>query len=151
MASASVIGALKERYETFTINSTAKLYFHEAPLVDGSGNQVNPPYVVLMDDGTEVAHEFEENPIETTRVRFEVYATTLASADSIASAIRYNGGTITAGSGMDSSESLPLTGMDHMNIDRLREQRWKEGARGTSATPVYRCSMQYEVVVKRTA
>lgn len=151
MASASVIGAVIERYETFTINSTAKIYFHEAPLRDGTGEEVHPPYVVLKDDGTEIDFEFEEAPIERTRLRFEIYATSLASADSIASAIRYNGGSITAGSGMDHTKTLGLTGLDHMAMVRLSEQRWQEGDRWASASPVFRCQMVYEVTAKRTA
>ena len=151
MASASVTGAVIERYATFTINSTAKLYFHEAPLRDTAAAAVAPPYVVLQDDGTTVDYEFEEAPIELTRLRFEVYATSLANADAIASAIRYNAGTITAGSGMDHTESLPLTGMDHMAMIRISEQRWQEGDRSTTGTPIYRISMRYEVTVKRTA
>jgi len=152
MASISVIGAVIERYETFTINSTAKIYFDEAPTRDGSGVAIVPPYVVLRDGGTSPDYAFERScVIENTTLTFEIYATGLASADAIASAIRYNGGAIDAGSGMDFATTLPLTGQTLLQMVRTSEQRNVEGGRGVDATDVYKVTMTYVVQTQRTA
>ena len=151
MASASVAGAVIERYGTLTFTPKPTLYFGEAPYRDGSGNPVVPPYVVLVDEGTTTEYDFEYHPVETTRLRFEVYALGLALADAIASGIRYDGGLVTAGAGMDFAASLPLTGMTLKAMVREREVRSVENARDGSSTDVYRVSMAYRVEVLRTA
>lgn len=151
MASASVTGAVIEKYGGFAFTPKPTLYFAEAPYRDGSGNAVVPPYVVLVDEGTVPEYDFEYNPIETTRVRFEVYALGLALADAIASGIRYDGGAVAAQAGMDFASSLPLTGMTLKEVVREREVRSVEKARDGSATDVYRVSMTYRVQVVRTA
>lgn len=147
----SVIAGVITRYETFTINSTAKIWFHKAPERDGSGAAVVPPYVVLQDDGTTPEYDFEFNPIETTRLRFEVYAATLAAADAIAAGIRYNGGAINAGSGMDFASAMTLTGQTLKEMVRESEQRFQEPQRGVTAGFVFRVRMAYKVEVQRTA
>jgi hypothetical protein len=151
VASASVVGAVIERYGTFAFTPKPTMYFAEAPYRDGSGAAVVPPYVVLVDEGTVPDYDFEENPLEITRLRFEVYALGLALADAIASGIRYDGGSVSAGSGMDFTASLPLTGMTLKEMVREREQRFVEQSRDGSSTDVYRISMAYRVQVLRTA
>ena len=146
----SVIAAVLARYETFTVNSTAKIWFYEAPERDGSGAAVVPPYVVLQDDGTTPEYDFEYNPIETTRLRFEVYATSLASADAIAQGIRYNGGAVNAGSGMDFAASLTVTNQVYKAMVRESEQRFQEPQRGADASRVFRVRLVYKVETLRT-
>lgn len=145
MPSASVTGAVIARYEAFTIAATVPVWFHEAPA------SASLPYVVLQDDGTRPEYDFEYNPVETTALRFEVYHTSLASADAVASAIRYNGGGVADGDGMDFADALDLTGQTFKRMERKSEQRFVEGPRSTSATPVFRVRMAYEVETVRTA
>jgi hypothetical protein len=147
----SVVAGVISRYETFTINSTAPIWFHEVPERTGAGAAVVPPYVVLQDDGTTPEYDFEYNPVETTRLRFEVYASTLAAADAIAAGIRYNGGSITAGAGMDFAAALTATGQTFKAMARESEQRFLEPQAGANAGPVYRIRLVYRVQMLRTA
>lgn len=154
MSSASVVGAVVERYAGFAVASTAPLYFGEAPLRNAAGAAVVPPYVVLVDDGTQVGYDLELNPFETTHLRFEVLAPTLAQADAIAAGIRLNGQPVAAGAGMDFCEmgtGLDLIGLSLKTMFRESERRSQEPDRGADAKPVYRVSMRYVVECQRTA
>lgn len=151
MASASVVGAVKERYESFTVAATVPIWFGYVPLKDGAGNAVNPPFVLLEDLGTTPEQDFEYNPVETTRIRFTIYATRLADVDATASAIRYNGGSISAGLGMDNAASLPLTGMTLKHVTREQEVRGVSTPPNLTAERVHYCQMTYAVDVLRTA
>lgn len=145
MASASATGAVIERYESFTIAATVPVYFHEAPA------SAALPYVVLTDLGTVPDFDLEYNPLERTTLEFHVYHTSLANADAVASAIRFNGGAVNAGDGMDFADDLPLTGQAYKAMVRRSEQRFTEGPRGPAATPVFRVVMRYTVDTLRTA
>jgi hypothetical protein len=146
MPSISVIGAVIERYESFAISATVPMWFHEVPAEEDS-----PPYVVLVDEGTTPQYTTEYEPLETTRLRFEIFHTSLAGADNVVSAIRYNAGAIAAQLGMDFAASLPLTGSNFLGMKRDREQRFVEGPRGLGGVPIFRVSMSYTVTAKRTA
>lgn len=145
MASASVTGAVIERYEGFTIAATVPIWFHEAPA------SASLPYVVLVDFGTVPEWDFEHTPMEQTTLEFHVYHTSLAAADAVASAIRYNGGDTAAGAGMDFAAALPLAEMELKRVERKSEQRFAESPRGAVATPVFRVVMRYVVDALRTA
>ena len=149
----TVPAAVLARYETFTINSTAPIWLHEAPLRDGSGDPVVPPYVVLHDDGTDRAETFEYYHWEVSRLRFEVYAASQAQADAIAAAVATNGGTVAAGSGMDYAAGLDLAaGMTFKGLRPDREpRRFQEGDRGGGADLVFRISLSYVAEVLRAA
>lgn len=141
---ASVIAAVLDRYDTFTVASTATAYFDEAPARDA-------PYVVVKDDGTEPTPDFKNNPIETTRLRFEVYGTTLTQADAVALGIRFNGGALDGGAGFDRASTLSVTNQTLLSARWLSEQRFQEGGRGPSAGIIFRVRCEYEIRMVRTA
>lgn len=150
MASASVIGACIERHDGFTYSPKPALYFGEAPYRDGSGNAVVPPYIVIPDAATTPEHQFEYRPYETTRLTFRVYALGLALADAIVLGIRFNGGAVDAGAGMDFAASLPLTGQTLKAMVWEGERRFVENARDGTSTDVYRVDVNYRVETVRT-
>ena len=153
MAAESVVGALIGRWSSVTTSGfPQKLWFGEAPLYDSSG-AVALPYVVLIDRGTTPDFDLEENPIERTEVTFEIYAVTLAEADSIAKRIKYGGAAFTAGSGYDFASSLDFASGIRLftnGVQRTREQRYREAARDGSAQPVHRIEIDYTVTTLRT-
>ena len=148
---ASVIAAVIERFNTLTFAAVPapKLWFDEAPLRDGAGATVTPPYVVLKDDGTVPDYDFELMSIEVTTFRFEIYAPGLAAADAIADVIRYGVGAIAAGMGFDFATTLEVTGQTLMQCVRDFEQRFQEADRGTDSKPVFRVRMRYRVQMQR--
>lgn len=151
MASASVLGAYLERYGTFTVAATVPLYVTFIPLKGATGLPVNPPVSVVEDLGTTPAFDFEYHPLETTRLKHTIYAVSDADVDSYVSAVRYNGGAVNAGLGMDFAASLPLTGMTLKQVTRDREQRGRVNLLTLYAAPVFYCSITYSIDVLRTA
>lgn len=152
MASSSVIGAVIERVEGFSFPADVTVWFDQAPLKDTSGAAVVPPYVVIHDDGMTPEFDFEHNvAFEVTNVRFEVYGLSLASVDAIASVIRYNGGAVNAGDGMDFASELPITRSVYKGCKpQPGERRFQEAARDGSAQLVFRCTKTYAVETQRT-
>lgn len=143
---ASVIAAVLERYDTFAITSTAVIYFDEAPARAAAGHVVEAPYVVLKDDGTTPDYDLHGNVIgETTLLRFEVYGDSLAQVDAISVGIRWNGGAVDAGLGMDHADSLTVTAQTFGGMFHEREQRFQETARGVNAGLIFRNTMRYRV------
>lgn len=151
MASASVVGAVKERYETFTIAATVPMYFGYVPTMTAADTPVNPPYILMEDLGTTPTEDYSGNPVEVTNLALTVYATQLSDVDATASAVRYNGGAVGSGAGLDRSASLPLTGMTLMRCVRRHEQRGATSTPNLTAQRVHFCRMEYEVQVLRTA
>lgn len=153
MSAESTIGALIGRWSSVTTTGyPTKLWFGDVPLYDGSG-AVALPYVALIDKGTIPDYDLEENPIEVTSVTFEIYAVTLAEADSIAKRLKYGGGSVSAGSGYDFASSLDFASGIRLftnGVVRTREQRYREAARDGSAQPVHRIEIDYTVTVIRT-
>lgn len=147
----SVIAAVIERFNTLAWGSPApKLWFDEAPIRDGAGAAIAPPYVVLKDDGTAPEYDYELNVLETTTFRFEVYAPTLAEADSIANTLKYNSQSIAGGAGFDFAAALSVTSYTLKSCVRDMEQRFQEGDRGADAKPVFRVRMRYKVEMLRS-
>lgn len=147
MASASVIGAVLEKYDLLTFSGRPPIYFDQAPAKTVGGAALVPPYVVLKDDGTAPDYTLDLVPVESTRVRFRVYALTLAAADAIAVGIKWDQGVPTARQGFDFAETLPLTGaslLDHGAV-RTREQRSRT-ADTLSGGPVYLVELSYTIV-----
>lgn len=154
MPSTSVIGAVIERVEGFTFSvAGVSIWFDQAPLKNGAGVAVVPPYVVIHDDSTNpIESDFEHDSVfEATALRLEVYALTLADIDSIITTIRYNGGTITQGLGMVFAATLPITGSDLKESLLVSEQRFQEGSRNVDGKLVFRCRAVYKITVQRTA
>jgi hypothetical protein len=151
MASASVLGAYLERYNTFTVAATVKLYVTFVPPKNSAEAAVNPPLGLLEDLGTEPTEDFELNPIEVTRLKHTLYAASDADVDSYASAVRYNGAGIGSGSGMDFAASMPLTGLTLLECRREREVRGRASFYSISAQPLFFCEMTYRITCLRTA
>lgn len=151
MASTSVPGGVIARIQSFAFPETVSVWLSEVPLRNAVGAAVVPPWVCVTDDGMTPDYDFELNPIETTQLRVEVYALTLAQADAIVAVVRYNGGGVAAGAGLDFAAALPLTGLTLKSCVRQGEQRAQETQRGTDATPVFHVTMRYEVECLRTA
>lgn len=152
MASASVIGCLIEYYGTLSFSGKPAIYFDEVPLVGTTtADKIAPPYVVMHDDGMTPEFDFEFNvPFETTQVRLEVFATTLALLDAYIDGIKYNGAAINAAAGFDFAVLNTYTKGVWMATVRTREQRFQESPRAAAAGLIFRGRLQYEVKVQRT-
>lgn len=155
MPSQSVIGAVIERYESFTFANRPAIDFDEAEIraVGGSSSSAltKPPYVILIDNGM-TPDDTQYITQEVTTLQFKVYGTSLAQVDAIVEGIRYNGGTQHGGAGMDFAASLPLLNynLTHMLVRRI--QRFTERERNDTANKVFRANMDYEVrTVRSTA
>lgn len=147
---ASVIAAVIERYEGLPVNGLAKIWFDEAPLKDGAGNPVRPPYVVLHDDSTDGSQDLEYYRWEDTKLRFEVWAPNLAEVDAIVLGLRFGGQGHRDRAGMDNADALTIAGQDFKACIWQGEQRFVERSRGADAKAVHRCRVRYEVSCQRT-
>jgi hypothetical protein len=150
---ASTIGAVVVRYNALTFaTKPSKLWLGPdgVPLRDGT-TAVSLPTVELIDDGTRVDYDFEENPLEITDFRFIVRAVTLAAADTIAAGLRYDGGAITAGSGFDFC-TLTITGQTSKSVIRQSEQRSRvSDIHDPEGKPVHQIVMRYQAQTLRTS
>lgn len=96
MASGSVIAAVVAKYETLTAAnfpgaSRPSIWLDEAPQEDGSGGQLRPPWVIVRDGGGVPRWDTGQNARVVSKFTLEVYANTLADADTIMAAILWNG------------------------------------------------------------
>lgn len=151
---ASVIAAVLDRLDSFTwtgVTPTPTVWFDEAPITDTSNAAVAPPHVVLHDDGTEPIYTLEYKCEEVTKLRVEVYATSLAQLDAMVNVIKYNGGGFTGGLGLDFADTLTIDNYAYLGMMRMSEQRFQEPSRQSAAKLVFRCRMQYECKTDRTA
>ena len=116
---ADVISATLTYYDTLSFSGRPGIYFDEAPAKTSGGAALTPPYVVLKDDGTTPDYTEEFVPVETTRVRFLVYAKGLADAVAVAAGIKYDGGTAVARQGFDfvAPADFPLTASAGVLLD----------------------------------
>src|SRR6185436_7831126 len=112
MADQSVISAVVTRYAAISFPVTKpNLWFADIPQTTSTGAVQELPYINLTDEGTtpDPGYDLEYNPVEVTRFRLEVYASTLASVDTIMWALKYGTGAVTAGGGFDFA-TLTITG-----------------------------------------
>lgn len=149
MATVSVIGGVIDLWGLLAFTPKPALYFDEATLDRTNTTVIS--YVVLHDDGTSVTYDVEYHPYETTKFRFDVYAPTRVLLEAIVTGIRYDTGGVTGRLGFDFTERLPVTGLDEIDVRRVREQRGQEPDRGVGGALVQRCTMSYEVTGVRTA
>lgn len=114
MPTTNVTAAVISRYEALTASNfpsstRPRIDFGDAAQV-ASGTQIRPPYVVLRDEGRDVkVLDFERNNLTTVKFAFEVYAASLDDVNTTVAAIRWNGGTVGAGSGFDHGTLSDLT------------------------------------------
>lgn len=119
MPTTSITAAVKTKYEALTAanfpsSTVPAIYFGTAPVVDGSGTQVRPPYTVFNEGAREVKPlDFERNNIVTIDLTMQVFANTLADVDTICNAIRFNqaigAGVVGDGTGFDYGTLSDLT------------------------------------------
>lgn len=147
MSTLSVIGAVTARIES--LNALPALYSFDAPpSVDNV--QVYPEYVLLADNGTNASYDFEHTVFEQTSLTITVYANTLAAVDVIVEKLKYNGGAIDAGAGLDFGP-LPALAVQYrdMEVRRLSERRFAAMTTGKFAQRISACEMQYRVSIYR--
>jgi hypothetical protein len=144
----SAYAAFVDRYNSLT--GAPKLYTFDAPVSDG-GTQVFPAYSVLLDEGTQTVYEFEHSVMEISEFVLMIYADTLAPVDAAVEIIKYNGGAIDAGLGMDFG-ALPTLSVSYKNLEvrRMREQRFA-AMTGKVAQRIHGCKLEYRVTLYRTA
>ena len=150
---ADVISATLAYYDTLSFSGRPGIYFDEAPAKTSGGAALTPPYVVLKDDGTTPDYTEEFVPVETTRVRFLVYAKGLADAVAVAAGIKYDGGTAVARQGFDfvPPADFPLDAAAGILLDggfvRTKERRSVVPDR-LDGSRVHLVELSYTVVVR---
>ncbi len=147
MATLCVIGAVVARLKSF--DSIPGVYsFDVPPSVDNA--QVYPNYCVVLDGGMRPTFELELTVMEQTDIDVMIYANTLEEASEIAEIVKYNGGAIDAGAGMDFG-SLPdlATQYRDMQVERVGETYFAATATGRSAQRISGCKLSYRVTLYR--
>ncbi len=147
MSTLSVVGAVKDRYNSLT-NVPTLYTFDAPPNVDAA--QVFVPYSVLLDDGTTPSYEFEHTVMEQTTFTLVVYAPTLNDVDTYVERVKYNGGAIDAGLGLDFG-ALPTldTVYKKLEVRRMSEKRFAASRTGRGGERVHACEMVYRVTLYR--
>lgn len=153
---ATLVPSVIDKYELLTAanfpsSTRPPIYLDEAPQVTAAGAQLRPPYVVAsVDSSAEVELCFESDGVETTRVTFEVYATSVADLDTTIAAIRFNGSSVATAAGFDAGSLPSLTDgvLLSMLIDRT-PTRHHDGT-DRDGKNVYRGELAYTVTVQRT-
>lgn len=150
---ADVISSILTYYDSLSFSGRPGIYFDEAPAKTTAGAALTPPYVVLKDDGTTPDYTEEFVPVETTRVRFLVYAKQLADAVAVAAGIKYDGGTAVARQGFDfvTPADFPLDAAAGSLLDggfvRTKERRSVVPDR-LDGSRVHLVELSYTVVVR---
>lgn len=153
MATGALVQSMIDKYEALTAanfpNSTRpRIDFVEPPHLVSAASH-DPPYVALEDIGRTITPlDFERNNLVDARFRFQVFARELADVDTIVSAIRFNGGTVGAGSGFDYGTLTTLDGpkFNHQILPiaeprQLSDRVDKEGQR------VHGAELDYKVLI----
>lgn len=112
--------------------------------------QVYPPYAVLIDGGTVPQYDFEHNAIEVTTLTVFVVDTQLANVDAAVERAKYNGGSTTAGLGLDFG-TLPALAAPYTELVVMRtyERRFAFHTTGKQANRVHACELRYQVTLRR--
>lgn len=147
MSTLSVPGAVQSRIVSFT--NAPKTYLFDAP-VSADSAQVYPEYLVIIDEGMRPTYEFEHTCMEQTDLVLMVYANTLQRVDEIVEIVKYNGGGISAGLGLDFG-ALPTLSTDYQDMEVLRqsERRFITVPTGLNSQRIFGCEMRYRVTLYR--
>lgn len=146
MAETSAFAAVVARYQTFT--DVPDIYTFDGPTV-ADGVQVYPSYVVALDDGTTPSYEMELTVMEVSEIRLMVYGDMLATVDAIVERIKYNGGGIGDGDGMDFCQLDMTADFGDMEVRRISEQRFAAVGTGKQAQRIHGCELKYRVTLYR--
>lgn len=154
---ASVVSAAVTKYGTLAMTGVTRpvLFFDGIPQTGASGAQLDiaAGWVNLVDDGTDVGQseesgcDFEYNPIELTKLRFEVFGPTLVFVDAVMVGIKYSTGAATGQLGFDFG-TLTIAGQSLMECRRTREQRSRSSDPGPSGGNVWQGTIWYDVQAK---
>lgn len=147
MATLSVVNAVLHRIRSFT--AIPQTFAFDTPTsVDNA--QKFAPYIVIMDDGTDTSYPFELTVMEVTNFTVMIYAESLNDVDDIVEKVKYNGGGIAAGLGLDFGPLAELAvAYSDMAVQRLSENRFLAVATGRNAERVSGCQMKYRVTLYR--
>ncbi len=143
----SAFSAIIERYQS--LSGVPTLYTFDVPPATGN-TQILPPYAVANDNGTVPQYEFEHTVLEVSDVSFLVYGNTLELVDQYVESIKYNGGSTTAGLGLDFGP-LPTLAVPYSSLAviRVSERNFAATATGSAAQRIYGCELKYQVTVYR--
>ena len=152
---ADVVKATMNLYESlsaslFPGSSRPAIYLDMAPQV-ASGSQLRPPYVILRDQGRVPEYFSSFGGIEGGGLVLEVYHNDLGTADSIASAIKYGGGTPSQRLGLDFGTLTLTTPLSHVVLKRTNERRYTASGPDLTGKYVYVVELTYRVVVGLSA
>ncbi len=141
----SAIAAAIARYGTISMSVTKPpLYFADIPQTGATGIALELPYINLVDEGTTPDYDFEHNPVEVTKVRFEAYANTLTEVDALLIGLKYGTTGATAGGGFDYC-TMTITGQQFMECKRVEELRGKAGQLDKTGGYVYEGNLTYTI------
>lgn len=144
----SVLAAFGDKWDTITGLPT--LVTFDEP-VQISEVQVYPPYAVLIDQGTVPQFDYEHSVIpEVTNLTLFIVDSRLADVDAAVELAKYNGGSTTAGLGLDFG-TLPSLAVPYTNLVVMRtfERRFAFKSTGKQAQRVHACEMRYQITLHR--
>jgi hypothetical protein len=142
----SVVGAVREKYEA--IAGVPTLFMFDAP-VSADSAPVYPSYTVLTDEGMRTDYELELTVLEVTTLSLMVYANTLEDVDTAVERIKYNGGGISDGRGLDFCALNLDFDFQNMQVQRTVEQRFLAQTTGKTAQRIFGCRLEYRVSLYR--
>lgn len=144
----SAFAALIAKYDTLT-NVPPSASFDEP--VSFSDVQKYPPYTVIVDDGMRPNFEFEHTACEVTDVTLYVICDTLAAVDTAVENIKYNGGSTTAGLGLDfgTLPALPAPSYQRLVVMRMSERRFAFKPTGKEGQRIHACELKYRITLYR--
>lgn len=121
------------------------IYFDEAPVTDGAGAQLRPPYVVLKDSGRTPDVQSDFGGTEDGAFTLEVYAASLGDVDTIVHAIKWNGANPAAATGFDCGTLTLTAPYSPMHMLRTGEQRFVAGLDHTGKR-MHCCRLSYSAL-----
>lgn len=147
MSATIATAAVQTKLGTLTLPGTPTVWKDQAPLRDGSGNAVVPPYVVVGCAEGPVEWMADLDRVETSYVTLDVYAATQAACEAIVLAIQYGGQAPVNRAGLDDASALTLpTGYSLNKVERRGPPAvTQEAERGQAGGLVFRGVMRYAV------
>ena len=120
------------------------IYFGQAPLYDAQ--QVNPPFVVLIDNGNDFQMDFNANQVENGGFTLEFYANTVEELDEALKAVKWNGQAPVDRAGFDGGKLKLRPPLVHLSLAPGREVRSYTGAHDKTGKRVYMLSKSYNTM-----
>ncbi len=147
MSTLCVIGAVRDRIVSFTDMPLVATFDEPVSVANA---QVYPSYIVILDEGTVPDYEFEHTVSEVTTLTLMIYADTLDDVAALVEKVKYNGGAINAGLGLDFG-TLPTLATNYgtLEVRRMSETYFAAQATGKSAQRIHGCRMGYRVSLYR--